>query len=196
MTVRVKKNHPALKHGGFSVTALLPGEDPAAFEKLYQDLIAEHQPDGPSENEAVATIARLMWRKQNLETFRIAEAARKHYSAIISAKVPSTTPPLDDLTLLGAPPDWVPPDPAEVKAAMAAAEAQARKELGPRYIFIEIGEEVTISKMFEDLEVEERLDAMIQKQFKQLLFLKGLKSLPSTAPSTPVLRIEGPKKAA
>jgi hypothetical protein len=79
---------------------------------------------------------------------------------------------------------------------MAAAEAQARKELGPRYIFVEMGEEVTISKMFEDLEVEERLDAMIQKQFKQLLFLKGLKSLPSTAPSTPVLRIEGPKKAA
>jgi hypothetical protein len=53
--------------------AIAPGEDPAAFEKLYQDLIAELQPDGPSENETVATIARLMWRKQNLETFRIAE---------------------------------------------------------------------------------------------------------------------------
>ena len=130
MTVRVKKNHPALKHGGFSVTALLPGEDPAAFEKLYQDLIAELQPDGPSENETVATIARLMWRKQNLETFRIAEAARKRYSAIRSAKVPSTTPPYGHFPLLSVSPDWVPPDPAEVKAGMAAAEAQARKELG------------------------------------------------------------------
>ena len=53
-----------------------------------------------------------------------------------------------------------------------------------------MGEEVTISKMFEDLEVEERLDAMIHKQFKQLLFLKGLKSLPSMAPSTPVPGID------
>jgi hypothetical protein len=195
MTVRVKKNHPALKHGGFSVTALLPGEDPAAFEKLYQDLIAELQPDGPSENETIGTIARLMWRKQNLETFRIAEAARKRYSAIRSAKVPSTTPPYVDFPLLSVSPDWIPPDPAEVKAAMAAAEAQARKELGPRYIFVEMGEEVTISKMFEDLEVEERLDAMIHKQFKQLLFLKGLKSLPSMTPSTRLPGIEGPKKA-
>lgn len=162
---------------------------------LYQDLIAELQPVGPSENETVATIARLMWRKQNLETFRIAESARKRYSAIRSAKVPSTAPPLYDFPLLGAPADWVPPDPAEVKAAIAAADAQARKELGPRYIFVEMGEEVTISKMFDDLEVEERLDAMIRKQFKQLFFLKGLKSLPSMAPSTPVPRIEGPKKA-
>src|SRR5215470_12903532 len=106
MTVRVKKkNHPALKHGGFSVTTLLPGEDPAAFEKLYQDLIAEFQPEGPSGNETVATIARLMWRKQNLETFRIAEAARKRYSAIRSAKVPSTTPRYVDFPLLSVSPD-------------------------------------------------------------------------------------------
>jgi hypothetical protein len=35
MAVRVKKIHPALKHGGYSATGLLPGEDPAAFEKLH-----------------------------------------------------------------------------------------------------------------------------------------------------------------
>src|SRR5262249_10444008 len=197
MTVRVKKNHPALKHGGFSVAALLPGEDPAAFEKLYQDLIAEYQIDGPSEYDTIATIARLMWRKQNRETFRIAESARNRYSAIISAKVPSTTPPPYDFSvMLGSPPGWVPPDPAEVKAATAVAGAPTPEELGPRGKFFEKGKEVTISKMLEDLEVEERLDAMIHKQFKHLFFLKGLKSVSSMAPSTSVPRIEGPQKAA
>ena len=79
---------------------------------------------------------------------------------------------------------------------MAVADAEARKELGPRWIFVEMGEEVTVSKMFEDLEVEERLDAMIHKQFKHLFFLKGLKAVSSMAPSTSVPRIEGPQKAA
>jgi hypothetical protein len=51
MVVRVKKIHPALKHAGYSATTLLPGEDPAAFDKLHQDLIAEFHPDGPLEND-------------------------------------------------------------------------------------------------------------------------------------------------
>jgi hypothetical protein len=191
MTVRVKKSHPALKHGGYSATALLPGEDPAAFETLYQDLIAELRPDGPLESGAVATIARLTWRKQNLETFRIAESAGNRNSAIYSAKVPA---PPDPFASFG--PHWEPADPAEYRAAVEAAQAQARKELGSRYIFVEMGQEVTVSKMFDDLEVEERLDSLIDKQLKRLLFLKGLTSLPSMAPSTSMPRIEGPKKAA
>jgi hypothetical protein len=36
---------------------------------LYQGLLAELHPDGPLEDEAVATIARLVWRKQNAATF-------------------------------------------------------------------------------------------------------------------------------
>ena len=110
MSLRVKKMHPALKHGGFTATALLPGEDPAAFEKLHQDAIVELRPDGPLENDIVADIVRLTWRKQNLETFRIADSVRKRYSAIRSARVPATTPSFD-FPLLPDPPGWVPPDP-------------------------------------------------------------------------------------
>jgi hypothetical protein len=195
MSAGRKKFHPALKHGGFSVTGLLPGEDPAAFEKLYQDLIAELRPDGPLEGETVATIARLTWRKQNLQTFHIAGAARNRYSAIRSEKVPPTEPPIF-FPRLAVPPDWVDPDPAEVEAAGEAAEAQARKELGPKYVFVEMGEAVTTSRMFEDFEIEERLEGMIDKLLKRLLFLKGLKSLPSVAPSTPVARLPAPRKVA
>jgi len=63
MSVRIKKIHPALKHAGYSATALLPGEDRAAFEKLHHALIAEFTPVGALEEDIVADLARLLWRK-------------------------------------------------------------------------------------------------------------------------------------
>jgi hypothetical protein len=84
----IKKVHPALKHGGYAATALLPGEDPVAFEKLHRDLIAELVPNGALEDDIVATIAHLVWRKQNLSTFRIAELARNRCARLRSEKLP------------------------------------------------------------------------------------------------------------
>jgi hypothetical protein len=191
MPGRVKKLHPALKHGAYSVTGLLPGEDPAAFEKSRRDLISELRPEGPLESDIVETIAHLTWRKRHLETLRIAESARRRYSVIKSKIVPSTEPPFP---LLGEA-YWEPPDPAEVEAAMKVAAAQAQDELGDGYVFVEMGEAVTLEQMFKDFEVEERLNAMIEKLLKRLLFLKGLKSLPSAASSAPLPRISGPQKA-
>jgi hypothetical protein len=193
MPVRIKKFHPALKHGACSATGLLPGEDRAALEKLRQDLISELRPEGPLESDTVETIARLLWRKQHPETLRIAESARNRYSAISSKLVPSTLPPLPNLYY---DPNWEPPDPAEVEAARKVAVAQAQEELGDRYAFVEMGETATLEQMFKELEVEGRFDAMIDKLLKRLLFLKGLKSLPSAAASAPLPRIRGPGKAA
>jgi hypothetical protein len=115
MSIRIKKIHSALKHGGYAATALLPGENPAAFEKLHHDLIAELAPTGALEDDIVATLARLVWRKQNLATFRIAEVARERYSAIKSEKLPS------GYRLLGLEEEIAP---AEREAAMRAAEDQ------------------------------------------------------------------------
>jgi hypothetical protein len=193
--VRVKKLYPAFKHGGYSATGLLPGEDPAAFEKLHRDLISELCPDGPLQEDTVFSIARLMWRKQNLETFRVAEAARERASAIRSEMIPSTTPPLD-FPLFGVSSDWSPPDPADVEAATEAAEVQVRKELGENYKFVEMGDLATATQMLADLEVEERLNAMIDKLLKRLWMLKASKTLSSPASSTALPRISGPKKAA
>jgi hypothetical protein len=192
--VRIKKLYPALKHAGYSATGLLPGEDPAAFEKLHRDLVSELCPDGPLQEDTVFDIARLMWRKQNLETFRVAEAARNRASAIRS-RIPSTTPPFN-LIDFGAPSNWSPPDPADVKAATEAAEAQTRKELGENYKFVKMGDLATATQMFADLEVEERLNAMIDKLLKRLWMLQASKSLSSAASSTSLPRLSGPKKAA
>jgi hypothetical protein len=182
MSIRSKKFRSALKHAAYSTTALLPGEDPAAFKKLHQGLIAELSPNGPLEEDMVATIARLLWRKQNLGTFRIAQQTHRRWSAIISEKVPSNTPPLPDINvLLGG----LEIDPAAREAGYQSAEAQARAEFGSAYELFEMEQAATVEQLVKDLEVEEQLDAMIGRCLKQLLFVRGLKSISITPASAP-----------
>jgi hypothetical protein len=82
-----KKPHNALKHAGYSTMGLLPGESATEFEKLRKNLIDEFAPQGPLEEHIVSTIARLLWRKQNLSTFRTAEWARERRDRIIKDEV-------------------------------------------------------------------------------------------------------------
>src|SRR5262245_32469623 len=96
MLIQLNKLHPALKHAGYSATTLLPGEDPAAFETLHRALIAEFTPVGALEENIVTDIARLTWRKQNLQTFRIAELAKERHQKIRSEKVPGVDLLLSD----------------------------------------------------------------------------------------------------
>ena len=164
-----RKIPPALKHAGYAATAVLPGEDPAAFEKLHQDLIAELRPDGALENDTVATIARLTWRKQNLGTIRIAERAQQRCSSIQS--FPNAT-------------------------TYRHVENHTRRLLGDTYELVEIGDAATLDGLMKELATEERLDIMIDRCLKRLLFLRGLKSLSSAASSAPLPRIPGPQEAA
>jgi hypothetical protein len=179
MMLTVRKLHSAVKHAGFSPTTLLPGEDPAAFEKLHEELTAELAPAGPLEQAIVASMARLVWRRQNLATFRIADLARQRLSAIEREN------------------SHCGPDVAQLNAADESDCAQAREELGEMYAFIEIGETATLERLMEDLGIEDRLDAMIDRCMKRLLFVRGLKSISSTSSSSaPSLRIAGPPEAA
>src|SRR5262249_1169441 len=98
MPTRFNKVHPALKHAGYSATTLLPGEDGAAFKKLNRAVIAEFSPVGALEEDIIADIAHLTWRKQNLPIFRIAEQANARHQKIISEKVPSDGPSLLSFT--------------------------------------------------------------------------------------------------
>jgi hypothetical protein len=191
MSSRVNKVHPALKHGCYAATAVLPGENRAAFEKLHRRLIADLTPDGPLEEDAVETIARLLWRKQNLATFRKAELARQRHEAIQSehyAAIPSS------LALRFRGSDE--PSPAELQEARQAIEDHARRELGAFYDLVEIGEAAMVDGLLRDLEIEERLDAMIGQQIKRLLHVRGLKSIPAALPSAPPKRLPDSTKAA
>lgn len=69
--VRFKKTLPALKHGGYAATIHLPGEDATEFERLHGEIIDELRPNGALEEDIVATMAGLVWRKQNLGTIEL-----------------------------------------------------------------------------------------------------------------------------
>jgi len=176
MTRRIKKRHPALRHAGYSVTTILPGENAAEFEKLHRDLISEWSPDGTLDEETVATLARLVWRRRNLHTFYIAELARKHVAKLQESVVP-------DPDLPGSAPS------TEVDKLfiekLRAAESQARTELGDLYALVEMGEEATVDRLMKNLELQERIDAMIDKCLKRLLFVRGLKSISLASAAVP-----------
>lgn len=58
-----KKNQNAVKHGAFAEALILPGEDIEEFKKLHASLVDEWAPEGPSEDDKVMSVAQNMWRK-------------------------------------------------------------------------------------------------------------------------------------
>jgi hypothetical protein len=181
---RNNRIHPALKHAGYSAISVLPGENKAEFDKLHQDLIAELVPNGPLESDIVATMARLLWRKQNLKTFRISALARGRRDQIRYETIPRDVVEYD-YPMLGSVKKV---DPAEREAATRVAEAQIRAELGDTLELMGIGDIATVEHLMKDLEVQDRLDSLIDRCLKRLLFVRGLKSIStssSTAPEVP-----------
>jgi hypothetical protein len=181
---RARWNHPALKHGAYSATAVLPGESRAAFEKLYRDLVADLAPSGVLEHEIVRTLARLFWRKQNLRTLRIAEFAQARLWAIKHEKLNIQLPILGEA------------DPARHEENMQAAEDCARNELGDVYKLAKVGEAATFDGLTKELVIQERLDAAIARLLKQLLLVRGVKSMAATpAAASPKPALAPPKAA-
>lgn len=62
----------ALRHGVLSKYTLLPWEDAAEYQALLTALVAEHSPEGPTEEHLVEELVGILWRKRRL---RLAEAA-------------------------------------------------------------------------------------------------------------------------
>lgn len=180
MTVRSKR-HPALKHAGYSSAGLLPGEDAADFAKLHRELVAEFSPQGALEEEIVKAIAHCVWRRRNLATFRVAKRAQRYMRQMSAAAMQAS----DDASPSGH-------DPADLERRFMqkwnALEGQAREELGEFYALVEMGEEATFDGLRDELEVQSRLDATIDRCIKRLLLVRGLKSMsigPASHPAPP-----------
>ena len=62
----------ALRHGVLSQYTVLPWEDMAEYHALVAAVVAEHAPQGPTEEHLVEELAGILWRKRRL---RLAEAA-------------------------------------------------------------------------------------------------------------------------
>jgi hypothetical protein len=62
----------ALRHGVLSRYTVLPWESADEYQALVAALVAEHAPQGPTEEHLVEEVAGILWRKRRL---RLAEAA-------------------------------------------------------------------------------------------------------------------------
>ena len=156
--------HPALKHGAYSQSILLPGEDLAAFEQLHADLIAEFAPIGRLEEDIVLTIAQHVWRKQNLATYRVEERARDRWNTL---QPPQSLPrPLSEANY----------------EELRAKEDNLQKELGESWGLLEMGQASTIDYALKEATIIDRLDAMIDRCVKRLILVRGFKSISSSSP--------------
>src|SRR3954469_7068646 len=62
----------ALRHGVLSRYTVLPWENADEYDILLAALVAEHGPQGPTEEHLIEELAGIIWRKRRL---RLAEAA-------------------------------------------------------------------------------------------------------------------------
>jgi hypothetical protein len=181
MSKRTNHIPPALKHGIYSGIGLLPGEDPAAFEKFKRELFDELAPVGRSEEDILENLAYLKWRRQNLFTYRLAKRASDLHSSIYAKLSP---PQMWDTPLLQYQEEIRSPE--ELRALRKSADEQARTELGAAIELVEIGEVATIDYLEKELSIIERLDAMIGRCYKSLLYVRGIKSMSSSSSSSAV----------
>ena len=65
----------ALRHGVLSRHSVLPWEDGEEYRTLLEALVAEHKPQGPTEEHLVEELAGVIWRKRRL---RLGESAIHH----------------------------------------------------------------------------------------------------------------------
>ena len=188
MRTRGNQLHPALKHGAYAATAVLPGESRAAFENLHRGLIAEYAPSGVHEQHIVMNMARLIWRQQNLRTLRISELAQSRWSEApaIGEKIVTYKNRLSHLSQKD----------KEIMKVNLQAMSQTLKTLGAdAFELVEIGDAATFDGLTIELETQERLDAAINRCLKQLLMVRGVKSI-AAAPPSAAKRITDPSKAA
>ena len=186
---------PALNHGAYSATAILPGESQAEFEKLHRDTIAEWTPSGVLENDIVMTITRLLWRKQNLDTLHIAEHARRRCEEstnsgekTITVVIRHLDPEKDEEHRRTAEENW--------RIEEEKRQARIREKFGDDYELVKLGEAATFDGLRKELDIIERLDSAITRCLKQLLLVRGVKSISPAPSSASSKRISGPPKAA
>src|SRR5262245_29540391 len=72
----------------------------------------------------------------------------------------------------------------------------ARRDIGLFYEFTNIGDTATFDGLTEELNIRSHLDAAITRCIKQLLMVRGIKSLSADVQPSSQKRIPGPSKAA
>jgi len=61
-----RSSQNALKHGTYALESVIPGEDPADFDKLCNEFGERYLPDGPYERSLVRQMADAEWRMRRI----------------------------------------------------------------------------------------------------------------------------------
>jgi hypothetical protein len=204
MRNRKGKLPSALKHGAFATVAFLPWEDPQEFEKLHDALIEEWMPIGPTERDAVFSIAKGMWRKRRVQYFVGSQMTRyeidpqhaaydetyalRMFSDIIACNpdleyafgaLPESTAnhlrqkfPKQNFQSLS---EWA----AAVRSEVESVLLPAAVRRWPESTEVEILRGAVMMREFiaDELAVEQRIDAMIDRAVKRLMQAKAMKEI-------------------
>lgn len=164
------KSSSALKHGAYSGLTLLPGENRLEFERFRRELFA--RPQGILEEEIVADIARLAWRKRNLGNYELTQLTS------IVANLLATT---RDIAKSKADEEDIINEVDQYKIMSSnTEEKQCTDKLIERKKYmkeLDLRKMATLEGLLKELDVDERLGAMIDKCLKRLLFVRGIKSV-------------------
>ena len=133
----------------YAESAVLPPlESPNQFAALFEELCQELKPVGVLEEDQVATIARLLWRKHRLKVFRVVEQARVEMEMGETAKSIAEI----DLSQFA----------RELKAGETSAKSGHQKEQ------LAALHNLTLERYIEHLEMMERLDAGAERALRRL----------------------------
>jgi hypothetical protein len=185
---------PNLQHGGYSALALLPGEDPSSFKKLHRGVVAELRPQGRLEEDIVADIARLSWRKQNIANYQVTQVCAVVAEVLTIAARTELPPRLEKERE-----EQLAEAFSALQRKIEAGEkgGEAKKEAAASLAVVnDITGMATLNGLLKALEVQERLDGLIDRCLKRLLFIRGLKSLAGSAesPSAPPVQRRLPRR--
>jgi len=171
----------AWKHGGYSNLGVLPGENAKEFRRLYQSLIEEYEPSGPTECDAVLSLANCMWRKSRLTIYAQTAAA--------SAKL-NDVDPLQaalDAYEAGRRARWDNDSPSveeqedsrdeESVSEKETGEEDSTKEETVEQQLAKLAPQITPEKLIQEIELAGRLDARIDRLLKRIFQLKTAKQM-------------------
>jgi hypothetical protein len=217
------RNHPnALKHGAFAKMVILPWEDPQEFEKLHAALIDEWKPVGPTEHDAVLSIAKGMWRKRRMQYFLWSESQKRraypNHPAYDEAKALGVfsyhidvAPDEVDIALRGlsarnanhlrqkfpqgdfqSTSEWVDAIQEEVTSVLLPAAERFGFDRSTEALIARDAAFFTVEVVKDELAVDERIEAMIDRAVKRLVQTKAIKQMLGT--TSPDARTDRTKK--
>lgn len=172
----------SLKHGAFSEILILPGESAQDFEQLKNDLFAEYNPSGISEERALIAVAKSLWQERRLALYHHVQHAR---AAKLSSKERGNPNAISEaIEKFRAKhgyvrPDKVDPEPEVPAPPPKSAEERINDEL------LELGNLLTLEQLEKELEVEFKLQTKTDRLFKRFFQIKTMKQIAGLTASTP-----------